>query len=262
LLTERQVRPITQEITNRLFDIVEDNAILVGGQSLAFWVAHYGIPIAANRTAISIDADFLGGKEVVSAIGKGFTSQVIFPHPDAITAIVGNVRILPDDETYMNVDVIHKVVGIAASKVRERSVEVRFGESTHIRVMHPLHVLRSRMLNFRLLQEKRNENTVMQMRLAIQVAKYYIADLNGNMPVKGNRAALKCIEEVVALAKSGPGRFAKLHGINFEDAIPFAIIASDNFQQKRAPRIVQELARTQPQKNEKAFDFPAAARVR
>jgi len=164
-----------------------------------------------------------------------------------MTALVGSVHIIPDDYSYMNVDVIHKVVGVAAERVRLRAVPVQLqiGDTVHIQVMHPLHVLKSRLYNFYWLTEKRNAHGVMQMRLAAKVAYHYILEVAQSME-GGQRIARKMIEEVVRLAKGAPGRVAKLHGVNFRDIIPFAAIQAPLFQSERLPRLLRELDSAQP----------------
>jgi len=147
----------------------------------------------------------------------------------------------------MNVDVIHKVVGIKAAVVRKRSVYI-LADGVLIRVMHPLHVLASRVFNLYMLQEKQTELGVMQVRLAVDVSWHYIVEVAHKME-GGQKAVLKIVEEIVTLAKSSAGRFAKLNGADFLKAIPIDAIQSKNFQTIRLPRLKKELERTQPQKN-------------
>ncbi|WP_296942995.1 hypothetical protein [uncultured Massilia sp.] len=251
-MANRQLRPLSAEVGEKIYSVVQENAVLVGGQSLAFWVSKYQIPVNEQMGAISMDVDYLGDKAVASTIADHFLmSTVTFPEPYAITALVGNVHIIPDDFSYMNVDVIHKIVGLRADAVRERAVQVILSGEVlaYIRVMHPMHVLKSRMLNFYWLPEKRTPNGVMQMRLAIKAAYHYILDVAQNMPSGGQRAARRMIEEVIDLAKSAPGRVAKLNGIDFRDAIPFNAITSPLFHSERMHRIHAELDKAKPPAN-------------
>lgn len=248
-MTHRELRALTDEVAQQIYAAISNHAVLVGGQSLAFWVARYEIPIYDGYAAISIDADYLGDRSDVQRIGSSssFKTVVIYPANTAITALVGNVHIIADDDSYMNVDVIHKVVGLSAKAVRERSVDVLV-DDIPIRVMHPLHVLASRVTNFHELQEKQTDLGIMQMKLSIKVARCYIADVAANMD-GGQKAAIKIIEEIVSLAKSSAGRFAKLNGIDFLEAIPHEVIVSENFRNYRLPRLIQELEDAKPQKN-------------
>jgi hypothetical protein len=249
---------MSSEVAEKIFAIVKDSAVLVGGQSLAFWVARYEIPTDSSLGAISKDADYLGDASVVTRIGRGFShATVTFPPPFQITAIVGNVHIIPDDESYMNVDVIHKIVGIRSEAVKARAVPVSLpmDVDTYIQVMHPLHILRSRLHNFYYLRDKRTPNGVMQRRLAVQVAGRYVQDVARQLE-GGQRIARKMIEEIVTLAKCTPGRVAKLHGIDFREAIPFAAIESQLFQERRVPRLLKELSDAQPPKNWTPIDGP------
>jgi hypothetical protein len=251
-MQDRALHPITPDMAGRIFAVVKDSAVLVGGQSLAFWVSAYDVPVHENMGAISMDVDYLGQRDIVTRLGKAFNSIVIFPAPEAITALVGNVHIILDDGSYMNIDVIHRIVGLRAKDVWDRSIVVDL-HGHPVRVMHPLHVLRSRVINLYRLANRQNANGVMQASLAIEMVRRYIADVARNME-DGQRVARKQIEEVVDLAKSSAGRYAKLNGLNFFGAIPISSIESPGFHAKRLPRLLDELAAAEPQKNRERID--------
>ena len=218
----------------------------MGGQALAYWVNYYQVQLPSQMPgAISDDADILGTREDVLAIAKNTQGASTFQPQHSLSALVGHVTIPVSDATYVNVDVLHRLVGIQSAQVRDHAAEVGL-EEIKFRVMHPIDVLISRIENLANLPDKQNEEGVLQMRLAIMVAAQYIRDVSEHF-VDGERHAMKVIEKIVSLAKSGSGRkCAKNFGIDFLAALPGFLITNQNFREIRWPQILRELALPNP----------------
>lgn len=223
--------------------------MLVGGQALAVWVDYFGIATAwasADDALITRDVDFLGDRALAQAVAKAVPARTIFPPRRALTALVAQVEILRPDNTYLNVDVIAKVVGLDAAAIRRRAVEIEFaqpGEKVYFAVMHPVDVLSSRLANLVRLRGKQSPAGVRQLQLAIRVVRQFIERVAGEDEASsGQLRALKAIEAVARLAASNAGRKArKLYGIDFLDAIPAGHIRSERFQKRRWPRLLAQL---------------------
>jgi hypothetical protein len=142
-VTDAQEVPFDEAALRRLLEHATD-AVLVGGQSLAFWVAHYGIAVPPALAFISSDADLLGSHDTAGRLAAALNGRDVSPGKIALTALAGQVLIPAGPQRYMNVDVLHKVIGFDDSNaVRSRSLDVALGDVT-FRVMHPLDVLKSR----------------------------------------------------------------------------------------------------------------------
>ncbi|MGZ3238866.1 MAG: hypothetical protein ACXWJK_00580 [Burkholderiaceae bacterium] len=239
-MTERLEVAFTEEQLAQLIATVPDDVVLVGGQSLAFWVDRYGIDRAWDiAAAISRDADFLGKRSDVEHIAAGMHSKAIFPPNSAITAIVGQVSIDIGGNEFLNVDVIHRLVGVDAAAVRRRAVTVTTEKAT-FKVLHPIDVLQTRVAN---LASKQNPAGVRQVSLAIQVAKAFLLDVARNPEVpQGQRIALAAIEKIVEIGKSSTGRAMLEHGLNVFDAVAPEAIDGPQFHAERLPRIREEAA--------------------
>lgn len=240
-MIEREV-PISQALLEKVLSNVTPDAVLVGGQALAIWVSHYNIDITTGPLvgAISDDADFLGGRNDVASIAQGVSGTPEYPPQRAITALVGQVKIHVAPAEFVNIDVIDKVVGIAADVVRRRASEAVLG-ATKFYVMHPLDVLLSRVENLAQLISKQNTEGIEQTRLATFVAREYIAELAKDLA--GSRKALNAIEQVISISKSSAGKKASQEfGISFFTAIPKYAIENPSFHSIRWPRICQELS--------------------
>ena len=162
------------DIVNRLLAAAGEDMVLVGGQALAFWVLRYELVIPSGHAAISSDTDFLAvaphGRALVERMAEVIHGQALFPSRRALTALVGQaVRPISDDE-FVNVDVIDSVIGIAEEDVRSRAVHATVDGQSFL-VMHPLHVLRSRLANIYMLTEKQGIKGEMQLAFAIDVAR-------------------------------------------------------------------------------------------
>ncbi|MFM0258430.1 hypothetical protein [Paraburkholderia sediminicola] len=218
------------------------DAVLVGGQALAVWISYYGLEEQINLRdkSISDDADFLGKRQDVIAIANGVMGVATFPPQSDISAMVGQVAIPTSETEFVNVDVIHRVVGLDADDVRLRASTIDWG-AVQFQVMNPLDVLASRIENLKQLPGKRNADGVMQARVAVLVARAYIDEL---LQGDDEKAALKAIERVASLAKSSAGRTAaREFRIDFMPGIPGERVSSEAFRTIRWPRLRAELQR-------------------
>lgn len=233
---------IPQDLLEKILASVTPNAVLVGGQSLAFWVSHYGIqlPPQFQVGAISDDADFLGGREDVTAIARRVDGIPEYTSQRFLSALVGQIKIPLSRHEYVNVDVLHRLVGLTPQSVRERASIATVGGSDFL-VMHPIDVFLSRIENLAQLAEKQNPQGIEQAKLGVLVARNYIEEIAKDQP-DGQKHGLKVIEYVVKVAKSGAGhKVSRDFGIDFRGAIPGYAITIEAFHEVRYPQILQEL---------------------
>lgn len=238
---------ISLDLLEKILASVGPESVLVGGQALALWLISYQVqvpPIAGpdGSTPLGVvtdDADFLGDRADVTRIAEKLHGVAEFPPPFALTSLVGSVRLAISDSQFVNVDVIHKVVGLKKDDVQKHAFAMVVG-NTEARVMHPLEVLRSRIENLRLPDKRTSNRAIAQAGLAVLIANKYIQDVATDP--QSASTALRAIEEVVSIAKSGAGRQASREfGISFLDAIPHESIDNENFRVHRLPRIFAEL---------------------
>lgn len=234
--------PTSPDLLDKIFSGISDGAILVGGQALAYWVGKYDINLSDTAFigggAISSDTDFLGTRADVTKIAAATSGKTQFIPKERISALVGLVQIAVGNDEYVNVDVLHKLYKVDVEKVRSRASEVIIGKRTLL-VMSPLDILESRVENLAGLADKQNDEGIDQTVLAIKVANAFIQDIAAEHP----KAALKAIEEVVSIAKSGAGqRVISRYDVNFLMAIPAQVIDNENFKKLRWPQIQKELS--------------------
>lgn len=200
--------------------------VLVGGQALAFWMDRYGI--AAAATIITNDGDALGRLEGARRIAAHLRAVLLTPEARALTSLVAQIRIPLDSQGKVrNIDVLHllyTVGGLRKSReftqaVWRESVEIEWKPGHRIRVMHPLHVLDSRVQNAVGLLQSKGPHVVTQAIWAVDVAREAIRRVL-QQPHESERLG-RLIRRVHNLARSRAGRqILRDHGIEVMDAVP------------------------------------------
>jgi hypothetical protein len=139
------------------------------------------------------------------------------------------------------IDFLDGVVGMSAAGVQGRAVQWQLPDGKHLRIMHPLDVLESRLKNLALLAVKRNAQGIEQARLAIEVVRRYLLEM---VAASRLRDVFEAAERLEELALDG-----QLLGVHHEyaldplAAVPVADIRHESFQVERWPRIEARVAR-------------------
>jgi hypothetical protein len=242
-VSRRREAPMPPAFMEKLVDCA-GSAVLVGGQALAFWVYRLGVVVPEGIPGISNDADFLsidGDPRSVDRFARVLGGQTLFPGPRALTALLGQAFVpLPGDEV-LNVDVLRQVFGLGTEAVAKRAVQAQLGSAT-FRVMHPLHVLQSRLLNLHKLPEKQNDKGLMQLRLAVDVVREHLRQVATSQlaaQVAAGRGPLqRLVSDVERLARDDAGRkVARRHGVHVADAIDPSLIPAGPFWTRRWPTL-------------------------
>jgi hypothetical protein len=138
------------------------------------------------------------------------------------------------------VDFLSGVVGLTTKDLARRAIEMDVPEIGHLRVIHPIDVLDSRVQNLHLLPEKRTQAGIAQGVLAVDVARAFIRREIG---VRGERAGLKLLERAAAIAGDiAAVKVYLLHGIDPLAAVPLEDFRTTSaLHNKRWPQIVAEI---------------------
>jgi hypothetical protein len=231
----------------KLLALAQD-AVLVGGQAVAFWASFFNVPVPPALGAyVTKDSDFLGNREDVARIASGTQGVALYPHQRGITALAGQVRIDLSGEKYLNIDVLHRIVGFDdGDSIRKRAQEAVLGRA-RFKAMHPLDCLRSRLENLHKIPEKRGEAGAAQAELAARVVGRYLETV---LEAGTERLALKAIESVAKMAFGPAGRFAYgSFGVDLLEAVPVRRISNRKFLDVRWPQIrAQAAGRQRPKR--------------
>lgn len=247
-MVRRKAEAITPpEVIEQVLRQAGDDVVLVGGQALGFWVEQYGLGVPVGFAAISNDMDFLARSRADTASVQRFAriikGHTLIPSERALTALVGQAVLDISDDEFINIDVIFKVIGLTAAAVRKRAVRVADGKSTFL-VMHPLDVLHSRLANLHQLPDKREAKGLMQLRMAIDVAREFLrAEVErlaetGKATAQGRSPIQSYVSAIEKLAVEDAGRkVAARHRLHVADAIDPSLIPAGLFWEKRWPAL-------------------------
>jgi hypothetical protein len=231
-------------LLERILELAGHDMILIGGQALAFWTAYYDTP--APTIAITKDVDLLGTKVDVERLARGLGARAVFPpHKSAATLLVGQVlKDLPGGN-YINIDVMFGVHGDITTKAIASRAVLAENPAGRFRVMHPLDVLQGRLENVYGLSAKQDEHGLAQLRLAIDVARKFVADIASQEATgadePGRPVALRHLTRIERLARSDAGRkVAQRYDVYVADAIdPTPVGHIKQFVTKKLPQMLK-----------------------
>lgn len=234
--------PLTAQEVRTILSICSPRGLLVGGQALAFWADHLDVQRpAALASQVTADADFIGDSVLAKELGERLGWRTWIPAMDDPTPQTGKVTHRIAGGGVKQVDFLSGVVGLTTKDLVRRAIEMDVPEIGHVRVIHPIDVLDSRIQNLHALPEKRSEAGIAQARLAVNVARAFI---RSQIAARGERAGLKLLERVADIASDiAATRVFLLYSIDPLDAVPLEEFRTTTaLHNMRWPQIVSETA--------------------
>jgi hypothetical protein len=233
--------PLTPEDVQKILSICSPRGLLVGGQALAFWADRLQVERPANLVSgVTADADFIGDSVLAKELGRRLGWQTWIPALDDSTPQTGKVTQRTKSGAIKQVDFLSGVVGLNTKDLARRAIELEIPDVGHLRVIHPIDVLDSRIQNLHLLPGKRTDAGVAQARLAMNVAREFIRQ---EVATRGERGGLKLLERVADIAGDiAAVRVFLLYGIDPLQAVPLQDFrTTSNLHKVRWPQIVAEV---------------------
>jgi hypothetical protein len=220
--------------------------VLVGGQALAFWMDRYRVTSEAAAVVTS-DGDALGDLARARRMAAHLHAALHTPRADALTSLVAQLRIPTGrDGKVRNIDVLHTLFTVSGVRksheftraVWRDSVEVEWKPGHRIRVMHPLHVLESRVQNAVGLLETKGPHVVTQAIWAVDIAREAIRRVLRTGDDSERLGGL--IGQVHNLARSRAGRhILAQHGVEVLDAVPVDDVRAAAPVHERQLRVIE-----------------------
>lgn len=236
-MTDPEIVPVPEEDLDRLLASA-GNAILVGGQALAYWMNRYGIDASGSPEAVvTKDVDFLGGREDAERLAGTVGGVVEFPKTMSILSGVIRKE-LAGGKAY-EVDLLRQVNGVTATDVRRGAEPVELESGTRFLVMSPIECLTSRLENLRTIRDKQTPAGVWQARIAVKIARRYIEEL---IAKGAEKPAIRAATSILAAATHAMGLNAyRKHGIDPLDAVPIDQYTNRTFAESQWARSVARL---------------------
>jgi hypothetical protein len=236
---------LTPEETERILQACGSRAILVGGQALAVWAAHYGIvPTAELSLAVTTDADFIGtgqaARELQASLGQPWQVRVatLDDHGGQVAKVYARIA----GVGIKQVDFLAGVVGLETRDVVQRVAVLQAAPGIEIQILHPLDVLESRLRNLDVLPHKRNAIGRAQALLAVSIVRAFIEQfMDEGGPA---RVVNQAVQRVARMALD-----SRLSQVGFEwdidvlAAVPIERISHPRLREEQWPRIQARLAR-------------------
>lgn len=269
-MTKKNVQlPFSSEEVRQILDNCSKDVVLVGGQALAIWSQVYRItPPTELSSGISADIDFIGPASAAKALGNalnrsGGNWKLHQVDPGGATPQTAKLSRTLEDEGCKEIDFLGAIVGIGTDQARARAVEMTLPDiSAAVKIIHPLDLLASRLHNLASLPEKRNDQGVAQARLAISVARAFIAHARSTLE---ERDVFPFVEEVRRIALNKKlGRVYYEYGFDVLSAVPVEMFKNEYFLSKRWPQIqalVAEQRESQAKLCRKYPSWPSSVRT-
>jgi hypothetical protein len=235
--------PLTPEDVQKILSICSPRGLLVGGQALAFWADHLQVERPVTLVSgVTADADFIGDSALAKDLARRLGWQIWIPALDDATPQTGKVTHRTKSGEVKQVDFLSGVVGLTTKDLARRAIEVEMPDIGHLRVIHPIDVLDSRIQNLHLLPEKRTVAGIAQARLAVDVARAFI---RREIAARDERSGLKLLERVTDIAGDiAAVRVFLLYGIDPLKAVPLEDFRTTSALHKvRWPQIVAEVGK-------------------
>ena len=230
--------PLTPEEVQKILSICSPRGLLVGGQALAFWADHLQVERPENLVSgVTADADFIGDSALAKDLARRLGWQIWIPALDDSTPQTGKVTHRTKSGKVKQVDFLSGVAGLSTKDLARRAIELEMPEIGHLRVIHPIDVLDSRIQNLHLLPEKRTDAGIAQAQLAVDVARAFIRQ---EVVTRDERVGLRLLERIADIASDiAAVRVFLLYGIDPLKAVPLEDFRTTSALHKvRWPQIV------------------------
>jgi hypothetical protein len=235
--------PLTPADVKAILAACSPDSLLVGGQALAFWAEYLQVRLPELlASGVTADADFIGSAAMATRLGKSLGWKVWVPQPDDATPQTGKVTHRLRDGTVKQVDFLSGIAGIETRNLMRRAVGIDVPGIGHLRVIHPLDVLNSRIQNLHLLSVKRNPAGISQARLAVGVMRAFVAR---EVRERGERTGLKLLERLAEMAATSAAIWVfDNFGIDPLHAVPLEEFqTTQSLHRSRWPQIVARIGK-------------------
>lgn len=217
------------------------NVVLVGGQSLSFWVDFFRIPVPRFDTGyLTQDADFVGSKRDAEMLARELGAEIRIAQ---LQDNQPNLAVLTYDGTdgkRLLIDFLSVIVGLDDREIKTRAIPIEWDDK-HLFILHPMLCLQSRIENLYHLPGKRNGNGISQARIAVEVAKHYISQVLDEL---SERDALDATKQIRGMGFSRAGLYVYKHyGIDVLDAVEPDRFTSEEFKAKHWPQVIKWIAK-------------------
>jgi hypothetical protein len=233
---------LSEEEIGTILKFCGQDALLVGGQALAVWAQFFAVePTGELADKVTLDVDFVGSQAVANALSVALRWRLYLPSMEDSTPQTAKVSITLPDGGIKQIDFLSSIAGLDTVSIEARAVDLVLANGAHIRVLHPLDVLESRLRNVDLLPSKQNAAGRAQMKLAVDVMAKFLRVLLAKESVQ---MVLEAVERVADIALDPRLSLVLLaEGIDLLAEVPVQEINSVPFRGRRWPQLLAAQSR-------------------
>ena len=212
---------------------------LVGGQALNFWADRY---FGSRDDFVSGDIDLLGGTAEALRCARAWDAKINVADMDSAMGSPNTAVVLigrGEGNLPLRVDFLGNLIGPSVRDVLKARFEVLAKQGFSFHVMHPLHIMESRIGNAFYLGRK-DESAMRRLELSFAITRAHIQDVIE----QDVRSGLKLVERVVDVVLSERGKMSWYSGHDPMMAIPDPADMPEYpplFSEKRWPQILSEV---------------------
>jgi hypothetical protein len=252
---------LTDEEKDTILAYCGTDPLLVGGQALAVWATWFNLETPAELgDKVTTDADFVGSRSDARALNKHLHWTLWKPEIGDPTPQTAKLTKRVENNGVKQIDFLSSIIGLETSEIRKRAVPLTLPPSVKINILHPVHVLVSRLKNLQHLPHKQNDIGVAQARLSIRVVAAFLGEL-----IAGDRRreALIWIERIADTALD-PSLGDTLDQYELEPlkSIPVDKLDVPDFNAKRWPQLLELAHQARKARSQKREELAKAKLAR
>jgi hypothetical protein len=174
---------------------------LVGGQSVGLWANVLdpdGRHLSRYMPYATSDIDFLGDLSAAKLFAERSGGRLFKPGPDTMNSNSSALVEVDVSGRKVVIDFLHAIIGVPSDEARKAAVVVSVGD-VRVAVLHPLHVLRSRIANMLSAATLRRDIiSTNQARAAVEIVGLWC---DSRLAEGDERAATRMLSELVSYAE-------------------------------------------------------------
>ena len=198
-----------------------DDAILIDGQALNFWVEYYAKKDPSLNTYtpfFSQDIDFLGGKDTADDLHEVWKGKIIKPSKDSYTPITAKLEFRLKDGRRVSVDFLEVMIGVDNDHIRKeaRTTKNPYSQKS-LKVLHP----RKNLSKFSILGNSRDTilNSTLGNFLELSIVSPELVLLEKGKPIgfTDTMIASHALMTDATLVTNNQGHFSQVEGLRLEN---------------------------------------------
>lgn len=223
-----------QQVLSILNELEFEHAMLVGGQAVLLYAAVYNL---GNNIQLGVsgDIDLIAKASVAQQLAARLkNAKLTLAKIDDHTINSAVIAVDLNDQQFFQIDCLNEVSGLETEKILMRAAQIDLQTGNTIKIINPLDLLTSKLHNVCHIPGKRDKQGLDQARIAIQIARNYLASMVAENEVDALKAINAHIES--CLSKTYVTAHAE-YGLDAFSIIDELTLTHTTFLNEQLPRV-------------------------